>query len=348
MIIRIATGTLALLLATIMLREPNRLRSGLYFSFVAVGLCAFLIGNTIAEPFEKNGIAGLLRDVLSGHLAIFIWWFCLSVFDDDFRISWFEAGVSLAWLSFFLARYVDTSPAFLNWGQIALGMFIVSHIGWRLISEKPMDLIERRRKYRYAVAALPAGLLMFDLVIDLVLGASWKPLGFTLVQDLTILAFILGLCFWALDISVERMTFAAPDEVSDISTKPRILPADQQIYALLSRLMEEEQLFLSPDIKVSDVANQLAISEARLRRVINQAFGYGNFRQFLNAFRLEFACNRLADPAHASEKILSISMDSGFASLASFNRVFKDVHGCTPTEYRRQALAQMGNGAFPV
>jgi AraC-like DNA-binding protein len=31
-------------------------------------------------------------------------------------------------------------------------------------------------------------------------------------------------------------------------------------------------------------------------------------------------------------------MDSGFASLATFNRVFRALEGVTPTEYRKKAL----------
>jgi AraC-like DNA-binding protein len=37
-------------------------------------------------------------------------------------------------------------------------------------------------------------------------------------------------------------------------------------------------------------------------------------------------------------QILSIAMDAGFASLATFNRAFKVQEGTTPTEFRRQAL----------
>ena len=46
----------------------------------------------------------------------------------------------------------------------------------------------------------------------------------------------------------------------------------------------------------------------------------------------------LADPEKARQQILRISMDSGFASLATFNRVFRALEGVTPTEYRKKAL----------
>jgi AraC-like DNA-binding protein len=47
----------------------------------------------------------------------------------------------------------------------------------------------------------------------------------------------------------------------------------------------------------------------------------------------------LADVERARETILAIAYESGFASLQSFNRVFKDVVGQTPTDFRAAALA---------
>ncbi|MBQ6415221.1 MAG: helix-turn-helix transcriptional regulator, partial [Butyrivibrio sp.] len=33
--------------------------------------------------------------------------------------------------------------------------------------------------------------------------------------------------------------------------------------------------------------------------------------------------------------VMDIAMQSGFFSLSTFNRVFKDTNGCSPTEYRK-------------
>ena len=41
-----------------------------------------------------------------------------------------------------------------------------------------------------------------------------------------------------------------------------------------------------------------------------------------------------ADPANADATVLEIALDSGFASKATFNRVFKETTGQTPSAYR--------------
>ena len=36
--------------------------------------------------------------------------------------------------------------------------------------------------------------------------------------------------------------------------------------------------------------------------------------------------------------VMDIALQSGFFSLSTFNRVFKDMNGCSPTEYRKMYL----------
>jgi len=42
----------------------------------------------------------------------------------------------------------------------------------------------------------------------------------------------------------------------------------------------------------------------------------------------------LADPARAGDKLIAIALDSGFSSLASFNRAFQTVEGRPPSAFR--------------
>ena len=67
------------------------------------------------------------------------------------------------------------------------------------------------------------------------------------------------------------------------------------------------------------------------------ATGEKNFNQLLNRHRVAHACRLLARPA-GFENILHVSSESGFASLGPFNRAFKSMMGCTPTEYRVASL----------
>lgn len=52
---------------------------------------------------------------------------------------------------------------------------------------------------------------------------------------------------------------------------------------------------------------------------------------YLNQQRIMYAEKLLIDP---SLSITDVAMQSGFVSLATFNRVFKTYKNCTPTQYK--------------
>ena len=57
-----------------------------------------------------------------------------------------------------------------------------------------------------------------------------------------------------------------------------------------------------------------------------------NFKRFINLLRFEYACTIITDK---SKSITNISDECGFDTVRNFNRVFKEIGGCTPSEYRK-------------
>ena len=110
---------------------------------------------------------------------------------------------------------------------------------------------------------------------------------------------------------------------------------DRQLSAL-ARALEVEKVYLTRGLSVGGLAKRLAIPEYRLRALINQRLGYRNFNALLHKYRLRDACERLADPSKAHLPILTIALDVGYQSVAPFNQAFRDLMGCTPSDYRRQ------------
>jgi len=68
--------------------------------------------------------------------------------------------------------------------------------------------------------------------------------------------------------------------------------------------------------------------------MINREFN-SNFFTFVNGYRVEEAKRRLAEPESRRIKLLALALDCGFASKSSFNRVFKEMAGMTPSEFQR-------------
>lgn len=57
------------------------------------------------------------------------------------------------------------------------------------------------------------------------------------------------------------------------------------------------------------------------------------FKEYLVKVRVGYACGLLEDK---SKSISQISFESGFENLSNFNRLFKKVKGCTPSEFKIQ------------
>ena len=116
-------------------------------------------------------------------------------------------------------------------------------------------------------------------------------------------------------------------------------PAEERLATTLQRVMAEDRAYRTEDLTVAGLAARLAVPEYRLRRLINQRLGHRNFNAFVNGYRLDEARTALADPARRELPVLTIALDAGFQSIGPFNRAFKTATGLTPTEFRREKLA---------
>lgn len=104
--------------------------------------------------------------------------------------------------------------------------------------------------------------------------------------------------------------------------------------ARLLETMEREKPYLDPEITLPKLAQGLNVPVSHLSQVINGQLGR-NFFEFINGFRVEAAKRRLAQGTAEERKLAAIAFECGFNSLATFNRVFKELAGRTPSEFRR-------------
>ncbi len=103
----------------------------------------------------------------------------------------------------------------------------------------------------------------------------------------------------------------------------------------LLNLMKTEKLYLEGELKLSDVAEKLRISNNNLSQIINEKLEK-NFYDFVNDYRVETAKTLLLNPKKQHLTLLAIAFESGFNSKSSFNSVFKKQCGFTPTEFRKR------------
>ena len=155
---------------------------------------------------------------------------------------------------------------------------------------------------------------------------------------LVVLPAQLVLLFWLLRMSPEQLQFTPL--VKAVPQARLIEPKDAALHRRLMHAIEADKVYLRPGLTIEGLAGLLKAPTHQLRHLINASMGFRNFAAFLNGYRLEHAKGALSDANRARDTVLAIAYESGFASLQSFNRVFKDVVGQTPTDFRLTAFAR--------
>lgn len=335
--LRAAGVSVLLLTALALLSSSPRSAVARWFLPFALGLSGFLAVNTGFDAAEPPAPLWAAASFLSRMAALFLWLFCLALFDGAVRRPAVALGVAGLWLALVVIdkEYFAGEPAGVDPSAllIALGVAMIGHAAWRVMRGLRDDLVERRRRARPLFAAALLALLAVDFAVDALLGYAWRPETFLLLQNGAIVALAAALALWLLQASPRVVVAAEPAAVP--AATPRVDDPERPVLARLEELMRRERPYLDPGLTFERFARQAGVPEPALRRVINHRLGFAHFRNFLNAYRIEEAKRRLRDPARREAKMIAIAFDSGFASLASFNRTFRQAVGQAPSEYRR-------------
>lgn len=82
----------------------------------------------------------------------------------------------------------------------------------------------------------------------------------------------------------------------------------------------------------NSLAEELGVSTNRLSLVVNQVYGE-SFPTLVNRCRVEYFIRGVLTGALERQTILELAFESGFPSKSTFNRVFKDHVGTTPSTF---------------
>ena len=97
--------------------------------------------------------------------------------------------------------------------------------------------------------------------------------------------------------------------------------------------MKTERPYLDSDLTLPKLAEDLEVSTHHLSQIINEVHGK-NFFNFINEYRVEEVKRKIQDPTFDNYSLLGIAFESGFNSKSAFNRVFKNITGITPSQFR--------------
>lgn len=109
------------------------------------------------------------------------------------------------------------------------------------------------------------------------------------------------------------------------------IPLDNQnVSECLDRLFEYVEHHFAEDISLEQAADVAGYSKFYFTRIFKECTGQ-TFMEYLRSVRISEAEKLLLDN---HTPIGTIAFQSGFSSLTTFNRIFRQIKGCAPSEYR--------------
>ena len=114
---------------------------------------------------------------------------------------------------------------------------------------------------------------------------------------------------------------------------PRILQRDSS-HSVDSQVITATMGYINThfreELSLDDVAEFAGFSRYYFSRSFKKQTGY-SFKDYLCQKRLQVAMDLLI---RSNIPMREVAIESGFGSVATFNRVFREKKGCTPTQYR--------------
>ena len=332
---------LMLMCGVLLLPGVKKNRTILLFLVLMLCGCGYLL-TPLFGPLDKLSFIWWLNSIAQNALPGVFWLVSLNVFADRHELKpwhYFIASMTLVIptlaiilqliFSFQLSHY----PAFfglVTYGALALELALISHALVEAIRHSDADLVQERRYIRVSVIGIVAIYIVIVIVIEQLFNWQWLWLD-TVKYAL--------LCLMLLVINF--MLFALKEGTLFDQSKHKTTPVTHKSKpsAELKRIldsMQKDKLYKEDGMTISTLSRHLGIHEYKLRHLINGELNYRNFNDFLNFYRIQEVAEKLAQNDEQKLPVLTLALDSGFRSLSSFNKAFKNKHGVTPTEFRNQ------------
>ena len=148
---------------------------------------------------------------------------------------------------------------------------------------------------------------------------------------LAVLALLLAFYFWFRKRHGKQADLPLPQEPEQ--PEPVSDEIEKNLMQRIYLLMDEEQLYLRSDLKLSDISALLGTNGRYVSEAIKNQRGC-SFTQFVNGYRVEFAKDMVRN--QPDRKMTEVISASGFSGESTFFRTFKSFTGLTPGEWIAQ------------
>jgi AraC-like DNA-binding protein len=111
----------------------------------------------------------------------------------------------------------------------------------------------------------------------------------------------------------------------------------EKLIQRLTKSMENEKPYLNENLTLKELAEKLETTPNNLSQIINEKFSK-NFYEFINGYRINEVKSLLSNPKYSHYSMLGIAFECGFNSKSTFNSVFKQFTGKTPSEFKKSVI----------
>jgi len=185
-------------------------------------------------------------------------------------------------------------------------------------------------------------LLLYSFFATSVMSIIFNLLGRSLFlnSDLFLLipSVIFSVLLFFIGFQGYMQNYTVIDLVEDEQDQPELTIKEynqSQIRDRLIELFDNQQIFKQRDLKITQVSLKLQTNRTYVSNLINTEFKC-SFSEFVNNYRIAEAKKLLAEPTHQNYSLDYISEVSGFGSIHSFIRIFKEREGITPGKFRNK------------
>ncbi len=336
-----------------------------WLAVLLILLCSSLITPFIgfANVYDRNQWLTYFPFGISYGTGVCIWFYVVSLTNSKRRFSrkdWLFLIPSAIYVAFRLFLFAQTLE-FKGWFNtnyyvpFVNPIVFVTEFGWNVIFL--YFAIKHYRKYRAWLNEnfsdtekikfdwLRNFLYVFTFV--LILGAIFDFTG-SFIKRLSYIQYfyfelVLALATYYLAIAgylrskTIELEFSEAENVETAGRKTLLSAKElENLKSKLQNLMQNDKLYLEPNLTLTDLARQIGVNSTVLSYTINNGFGK-NFNDFINEFRIKEVKDKLQNGAAEKSNLLGIAFDSGFNSKATFNRAFKKFTGVSPKEFQENS-----------
>ncbi len=186
--------------------------------------------------------------------------------------------------------------------------------------------------------------ILYSLVVTSAMGIIFNFIGRSSFIDskilllipsiiFSVLLFFVGLQGYMQNHTVTDMEFDSLNEKNSVSQNYNTSRLNEK----LLDLFVNEKIYKQPDLKITYVTEKLNTNRTYVSKHINTEYSC-TFNEFVNRYRIEEAKRLLTDKSIKNFSLNYISEKSGFGSMGSFMRVFREMEGITPGQFRERNL----------